>query len=1339
MQVVRTTPAQPARLETLEDRVLLSGSPTTDVWEQPIEQTLLTQGVLQIDNSLTIELAEADTSQLPVPVGQQPEGALSGKIVYVHAGHGFTWTNNSFWTTQRGEGFELVEDLGNIDQMNFLIDQLWNAGATIVPLRPAQHQLNEVVLDNVDPEVTFVGNWSNSSQTVYYGEAGEVPYRFASTSSTETAYARYRPDIPEAGYYPVYTFVLAGSDRVDQLYRVHHTGGITEVSIDHTKVGTGWVYLGNFYFNEGTDGYVDISNRNDDSGVVIADAIRFGNGMGDIERGGTTSGRSREDEAGLYWVERLVNDSQGIPTSEYRTASDDRDATVSLAPRWAEFMNREASGSLQDRVFLSFHSNAGGGRGAVGLHNTSSGGDTPNQFLWADLTGAAINDDFQAIGTPQLEHLWSNRSTDTFQASFNYGEISNFRINNEFDATIIEVAFHDNQLDTELLRDPEVRQWVARSQVHAMIQYFDQVGTVASTVEAPEAVTNVAATTNSAGEVTISWNQGPSGGVNGDAPTGYLVQTSFDGYGFDGGLYVDGNANTSLTLTNLNPANGVHYFRVLAVNDGGVSLDSAVVAANPGQTDDSAILIVNGFDRYDRSLNVREQFIGAAVVDRVRPQWMNTFDYTIQHADAVHAFDSTIGFDTVQNEAVISGQVDLTQYTTVIWVLGEESSVDATFNSTEQTLVTNYVNAGGNLFLSGSEIGWDLDALGNGNAFFNNVLRADYVADDANTQTASGVSGSIFAGISLTFDDGDVVYDVNSPDVIATTGLSEAALTYSTGGVAAITSEAVLGGQGGIVLLAFPFESIIDQADRHDIMAAALNFLGADPVDRPDSPTGIAAESFPNEIVLTWTAPADPTIVGYHVERRDTPAGDFVRLTSGQPLTYPVYLDTNVTTGVDYTYRVVAIDALDVQSLPTGEANATPTELVQLVDDIETVFTNDLFGTWSVLAGVGLDGSDAHIATPTENTFATWTFDIPSQADYEIEVFIPESVSGLLGTAEYRFQSTAGLQVINLNQSNPTPGGWTSIGTHNIDAGELLLILDASVSLPGDVVLADGIRLTEVTEIPSENPPVITEIVVGSTSWSSAFLNDIDPGRALGYSMPTGIDQLDALPWDNMDQFSLVFSEDVFLTGDAFLSSQDGFFTSGIVPTSFTYDSVTFTATWTLPVNIADNIGEFAISQFESILDTQGVELDGEWTLAVSEVSGDGSPGGFFNYFFRTVRADTNGDGAVDLIDLSNLASSFNASNTQTDFNGDNVVDLIDLSILASNFGTDLSEPEMAPASVIIEPASTPEANSTAQQWAESRRSTTTLTLSDNDLNPDDDAEDDAYAPFGLWDGTTTA
>ncbi|MEX2091389.1 MAG: hypothetical protein WD971_01865, partial [Pirellulales bacterium] len=107
-----------------------------------------------------------------VEVGTQPHGGLDGKIVYIHGGHGYTADTTAAgggaWSFQRGNLLGMVEDLGNVDQMSFLAEDLFRAGATVVPLRPVGHQTNEVVLDNDDPGVTFVGGWSNSSATTFF-------------------------------------------------------------------------------------------------------------------------------------------------------------------------------------------------------------------------------------------------------------------------------------------------------------------------------------------------------------------------------------------------------------------------------------------------------------------------------------------------------------------------------------------------------------------------------------------------------------------------------------------------------------------------------------------------------------------------------------------------------------------------------------------------------------------------------------------------------------------------------------------------------------------------------------------------------------------------------------------------------------------------------------------------------------------------------------------------------------------------------------------------------------------------------------------------------------------
>lgn len=120
-------------------------------------------------------------------VDTQPDGNLSGKIVYTHAGHGWVAdtnkpnrANNSF-QLQRPTVNELQEDFGNQDQMTLFADYVFSAGGTVVPLRPVGHQLNEVVLDNptVGADATGSNNpihFDNSSDVRFSSDQGSVSY-----------------------------------------------------------------------------------------------------------------------------------------------------------------------------------------------------------------------------------------------------------------------------------------------------------------------------------------------------------------------------------------------------------------------------------------------------------------------------------------------------------------------------------------------------------------------------------------------------------------------------------------------------------------------------------------------------------------------------------------------------------------------------------------------------------------------------------------------------------------------------------------------------------------------------------------------------------------------------------------------------------------------------------------------------------------------------------------------------------------------------------------------------------------------------------------------------------
>ena len=840
------------------------------------------------------------------PAMRQPLGSLTGKIVFTNGGHGWTADSGASngWRLQRGLTFGINEDYGNGDQFNLFADYCFNAGAIVVPVRPIGHQVNEVILDNTSAAVTFAGAWSDSSSPIYYGAVGALPYRFASLAATETATATYRPTFPAAGLYPVYAWTRHGSDRGDQLYRIRHTGGESQVRLPHHMIGNGWVYLGQYYFNAGADaatGSVIISNlRSTATGtVIIADALRFGNGMGSIDRGNGVSGYPREDESSRYWVQ--AGTGQGQLSDLYNTTGDDEQDSWSAPGRLSAEMNREGAGTANDRVHISFHSNAGGGRGVLGL---ITGNPTINQAQLAQLCGSEVNSDLVSLGSPPLEVAWNNRSTVTYTAG--YSEISNSNFVDEMAATIIETGFHDEENDAKLLRDPKVRSAIGKAAMHAAVRYMNTYAG-APLAFLPESPQNLRTQGNSNGSVILNWSAPVSTGGSG-APTGYVLYRSTDGRGF-GNPVVLGNVLTT-ALTGL--ATGVPwYFRIAATNPGGESFPSEVATCrlpNPGQS--TRVLLVNAFDRFDRSTNPKQTLVAKAwappgvtgTAERVLPLRSNAFDYLVEHAQAVSG--SGFAVDSSTNEPIGTGTVALALYPIAIWANGQESTADETFSASEQTRLTSFRNAGGHLMVSGSDIGWDLDRDAGPTAadrsFYNTQLKADLggnTNDDANSYTVAPVAAGLFAGrANASFDDGSLgLYQVQTPDVLTPFGLgSSAALSYNgvASGAAAIQYDGSAGG-GRVIYMGFPFETIASPTRRTQYMADILTYFttdadAADPdLDRIPNLLEYATGSDP--LVRDFTPPL--TITG----AEGSPTASFFRNPQAMGLTLTLQAASDLT------------------------------------------------------------------------------------------------------------------------------------------------------------------------------------------------------------------------------------------------------------------------------------------------------------------------------------------------------------------------------------------------------------------------------------------------------------
>ncbi|MHB8260510.1 MAG: T9SS type A sorting domain-containing protein [Bacteroidia bacterium] len=324
--------------------------------------------------------------------------------------------------------------------------------------------------------------------------------------------------------------------------------------------------------------------------------------------------------------------------------------------------------------------------------------------------------------------------------------------------------------------------------------------------------------------------------------THYNIYTSTNGTTYSSPILLP---KSNLVLSGLT-SNQIYFVKISAYDsiNSVTSAISEVLAAVPTNHTDSTLL-VNGFDR--------------AITG-------NTYNFTIQHGTSFYNNNKYV--ESCTNEAVTDNLVSLNNYRAVDWILGEESTADTTFTPNEQTYVTSYLQQGGYLFTSGSEIGWDLDHSGTtaDKQFYTNYLKASYVADDPNntagtyyTSLVNPIATSIFANNdTISFDNGTHgTYNVNYPDVITTINGSLPDMHYTTSNTdyACLHYAGVFNGgtkTGKLVYLAYPFETIYPAAKRDTVMKDVLIFF----FGNQSIATGINQLIVNSEQVIVYPNPA---------------------------------------------------------------------------------------------------------------------------------------------------------------------------------------------------------------------------------------------------------------------------------------------------------------------------------------------------------------------------------------------------------------------------------------------------------------------------------------------------
>lgn len=815
---------------------------------------------------------------------------LQDRHIALWQSHGNYFKNDKGeWGWQRPRLFCTTEDLFTQSfVLPYVIPMLENAGAIVYTPRERDTQKNEIIVDNDTPNASLyleVGSkkakWATASvkgfaqkKAIY--KDGENPFadgtcRFIPTEKKkkkDQAFAEWVPTLPATGEYAVYvSYQTLPNSISDAKYLVFHNGGVTEFKVNQKIGGGTWVYLGTFEFDKGNNDYgmVVLSNESSEHGVVCADAVRFGGGMGNISRGGKISGLPRYLEGARYAAQWA-----GMPYDIYGGRKGENDYIDDINTR-SNAINYLSGGSVYNpkqpglgvplEVTMALHSDAGCSKtdeliGTLGIYTTdfndgklNAGTDRYASRDLADILLTQIQKDIQS----SYNLPWTRRS----MWNRNYSETRLPATS----STIIELLSHQNFADMQLGHDPNFKFTVGRAIYKGILQFMNSQHDKDYVVQ-PLPVSNFAIRFGKKkNTLELTWKGEDDPQEPSARPREYIVYTRIGYGGFDNGTLVSKSSYTVKIEPGL-----VYSFKVTAVNRGGESFPSEILSAYKAKREQERVLIVNGFDRISGPTVVNTSdkagfdlgndpgvpylsnisFCGAQTgfsraqagkegegslghsgqeLEGIKIAG-NTFDYPFIHGKAIQAA-GRYSFVSCSDEAVENGLVTLEDYPIVDYILGlEKEDITAkrfykTYSSVMQRIITSYCQSGGRLLVSGAYVGSDMSGTQGNREFTERVLKYGYQSSIAD-KSINSING---LGLTVTIPrlPNEVSYAVPSVDCIVPVDTAFPVFTYAPGNQSA--GIAYKGADYRTFVLGFPLESILSEIDRATIMAGILGFF----------------------------------------------------------------------------------------------------------------------------------------------------------------------------------------------------------------------------------------------------------------------------------------------------------------------------------------------------------------------------------------------------------------------------------------------------------------------------------------------------------------------------------
>ncbi len=806
---------------------------------------------------------------------------LQNRHLSLWASHGrFYDVAKGYWRWQRPKLFGTTEDLyTQTIVVPYLIPMLEKAGAIVFTPRERDWQKEEVIVDNDGSksyyiEATKGDKWRTTAEPGFAYHTGtytdgENPFiagsaRMVKTTTSKSKYslATYQPRFQKAGRYAVYVSYQTFENSVkDALYTVWHKGERTQFRVNQQMGGGTWVYLGTFDFDAGYSEFnrVTISNQSDEKGIVTTDAVRFGGGMGNIERDGETSKMPRALEGARYWAQwagmpyQIYSGREG--TNDYADDINVRSMMTNLLGGGSCYMPTLAGRGVPIELALAIHSDAGYAKDGQGLIGSLSICTTKfnNGKLNAGISRMASRDFADALLSNQTLDLkykygqWHRR--ELFDRNYSETRLP------EVPSAILETMSHQNFPDMRYGQDPNFRFTLARSIYKTILRYVnDQHGR--PFIVSPLAPNHfrIALKGNVA---RLNWEAVNDPQEATAKPTGYIVYTAVGKADFDNGIYVRSKTEHEVEME----PGLVYHFKVAAVNRGGESFTTEVLSACYEPKATKTVLIVNGFHRLSspairnteseqgfdlnedpgvtygptfgwsgRQVNYSRAEMGiengglGSTGDELAGMLIagNDFNYVTTHAQAI-ATAKRYNIVSCSSEAVEKGEVNLTDYDAVDLLLGLERNDGhsvkeyKTFSTAMQKALERYANHSGAMLVSGAYIGTDMSSAEE-RQFLKTTLKSSW---GGRSQTTDGMVKGLGTEMAYWKALNEEHYAATSTDILQPVKPAYTAMQYTDGYGAAVAYQ----GSSKLFVMGFPFECIKGEQKQATIMRGIMNFL----------------------------------------------------------------------------------------------------------------------------------------------------------------------------------------------------------------------------------------------------------------------------------------------------------------------------------------------------------------------------------------------------------------------------------------------------------------------------------------------------------------------------------